>query len=196
MTETEVDLVDEILDAAAEQGEFLLTTDLAMLIERHDPAVIESNEFGVSEDRLLSYVEAMRSSTELLSTDEVRAALDEETVRSDSWTGEETLYVTGENHVSVFPRDWHEALAGEDDVRRFVEYILAAVDDSEDAFQGGGQGTGIPEKELLRAVTVLGPLTWEEGKQEIERLRDEGVFVESADQQPDARVALAGADHG
>ncbi|ELZ27133.1 hypothetical protein C474_17334 [Halogeometricum pallidum JCM 14848] len=195
MAETEVDLVDEILETATERGEFLVTTELVTLIERHDPAVIESNEFGVSEDRLISYVEALRSGAELLSVEDVKDALAEETVHSDTWVGEEKLYVTGENHVSVYPRDWHEALAGEDDVVRFVEYIVAAVDDSQEAFPGGGQGAGIPEETLINVVTTLGPLTWEEAKREIERLRDEDVFSEKADQHPEARVALDGVDH-
>lgn len=195
MAETEVDLVDEILETATERGEFLVTTELVTLIERHDPAVIESNEFGVSEDRLISYVEALRSGAELLSVEDVKEALAEETVHSDTWVGEEKLYVTGENHVSVHPLDWHEALAGEDDVVRFVEYIIAAVGDSQEAFPGGGQGAGIPEETLINIVTTLGPLTWEEAKQEIERLRDEDVFSEGADQHPEARVALDGVDH-
>ncbi|MDS0293639.1 hypothetical protein [Halogeometricum luteum] len=195
MAETEVDLVDEIIETATERGEFLVTTELATLIERHDPAVIESNEFGVSEDRLKSYVEALRSGAELLSVADVEEALAEETVHSDTWAGEERLYVTDENHVSVYPRDWHEALAGEDDVVRFVEYLVAAVEDSREAFPGGGQGPGVPEETLLNVVTTLGPLTWEEAKQEVERLRDEDVFSEDADQHPEARVALVGVDH-
>ena len=74
MTESQVDLVDEILETATERGEFLVTTELATLIERHDPAVIESNEFGVSEDRLLSYVENLRSATESNSAPDRRAS--------------------------------------------------------------------------------------------------------------------------
>lgn len=195
MTDTQVDLVDDIVDAAAERGENMVTEQLVTLVERRDPMALESNSFGVSEDRLLAYAEALPSGENQVSPDDVRTALSERTVRSKSWVGGDTLYAVGDDHVSTYPLEWHEALGGENDVRRFVEVILAEVGDSEDAFDRGGSGVGIPENELLNAVTVLGTLSWDEAKQQLESLREEGVVTELADQQPDARVRLADVDH-
>lgn len=196
MADTDIGVIDEVVAAAADRGDNLVVTELVSLVERHDPVAIESNAFGVSTDRVLAYAEALPEGGDEVTTDDVRAAAADATA-SESWVGGETLYATAEGHVSVFPRGWHEALAGEDDVRRFVETILAEVDDSETAFgEAGGRGVGVPENVLLNAATVLGTPTWEEAKAQLESLRDEGVVAERLDQHPDARVALTGVDHG
>lgn len=194
MSETEVDLVDDVVDAAADRGDNLVAEELVELVERHDPLPNESDGFGVSEDRLVAYADALPEGDREVTVDDVRTALSERTTDSESWVGGDTLYRTDPNHVSSFPREWYEALEGESDVRRFAEVILASVGDSEEAF-GGGAGVGVPENELLNAVTVLGTPTWEEAKDQVEALREEGVFAEKLDQHPDSRVELAGVDH-
>ncbi|MUV57442.1 hypothetical protein [Halogeometricum sp. CBA1124] len=196
MADTDIDLIDDVVDAAADRGDNLVTTELTALVERHDPVAIESNAFGVSVDRLVAYADALPEGGHEVTPDDVRAAA-AEAVESESWVGGGRLYATGDGHVSVYPREWHEALAGEDDVRRFVETIIAEVGDSEAAFgEGGGRGPGVPENVLLNAVTVLGTPTWEEAKAQLESLRDDDVVAERLDQHPDARVELVGVDHG
>lgn len=195
MTDTEVDLIDDVVDAAAGRGDNMVVAELVTLVQRHDPLAIESNGFGVSEGRLLAYAEAIPDDGSKVSPDDVRTALSERTVDSESWVGGDTLYRTDDDRVSLFPRSWHEALEGEDDLVRYAEVILADVGDSEEAFGHGGPGVGIPEDELLKAATVLGPFTWDDAEQELERLGSEGAFEEDVDQHPDARVRLAGVDH-
>ncbi|SFR37101.1 hypothetical protein [Halogeometricum limi] len=195
MTETDVDLVDTVVEAAADRGDNLVVRELAILAMRHDPFPQESDTYGISRTRLVAYAAALPDGERRIDADDVERAFAEQTTGSESWVDADHLYVTGDDHVSPYPRAWHETLEGEDDLIRFVEVILAEVGDSESAFDRGGHDVGVPERILLNAATALGPLTRTETKEQLERHREEGTLAERADQHPDASVRLAGVDH-
>lgn len=186
------DLSETVLDEIAGHRETILAGDIVVLAEQYDEAY--AHERGVPVDRLVAYVEELARNGYSLDPDGVREGLDEKAVRSDTFAGTDKLYWVGEDRVSAFPPRWHEELDGETDLVRYVEVMLRDIDDSEDAFDHGGAGSGIPVPDLVNAVNAMSDLTREQVSSEISRLNSEGVLEEDTEQHPEARVRLAG--HG
>lgn len=170
----------------AEQRRTLRTDDLVTLVERHHG----DGSPGVDPDLLRAYAEEIGSRGGEFGRENAEVEL-ESVSESETWTNDDRLYRVGDGRVSAYPRSWYDELGGETDLERYLEFILADVDDSRAAFQSGGQGEGVPQGTLLNVATVLGGMDWKEAKRELERLRDEGVVAEDADQHPNARVTFA-----
>jgi hypothetical protein len=185
---SEFDLSESVLEAAFDRGETLLVDDLIALAERADENA--DGAPGVTSDRLVAYVEELSRRGLAVDPDGVRTAVEERAVESETWVDADALYHVGDGRVSIYPRRWYDELAGETDLTRYVAVVLDDVGDSESAFAQGGAGPGVPERVLLSVAGVAGGLTRDEAKAELERLRDEGVVVEDADQHPNARVRL------
>ncbi|RDI71295.1 hypothetical protein [Halopelagius longus] len=184
------DLSETVLDEVAGHRETVLVGDIVVLVEQYDEAY--ADERGVPVDRLVAYVENLARNGYDFDPDGVREGLDGKAVDSDTFAGTDAVYWVGEDRVSAFPPRWHDELDGETDVVRYVEVMLADIDDSESAFDHGGAGSGIPVPDLVNAVNAMSDMTREQVSSEINRLHDEGVFEEDTEQHPEARVRLVG----
>ncbi|SEO43994.1 hypothetical protein SAMN04487948_102428 [Halogranum amylolyticum] len=186
---------DHVLAEAGDRGEKLLVDDLVLLIERHDGGTGP----GVAVDRVEAYAEKLAAQDAPVKPEKVGPAIEERRIdsyrwaadatTSGTWFGSGTLYDVGDGRVSVLPAYWHDELAGETDLTRYLELIAADLDDSRE-FDSGGPDTGVPETLLVNAASVLSDLRWREARARLADLREEGVVAESADQHPNARVHL------
>lgn len=191
------ELNEHVLEEAGSRGDKLIITDLVGLIERHDGG----EESGVTVDRVVAYAERLAAQNAPVDPDKVPVAIDERLTDADrwqadaaatgTWFGSGVLYGLDDRRVSVFPSHWHEELAGETDLRRYLTVICADLEDPESAFESGGQGVGVPETVLLNAAAVIGRVSRREAGERLAELRAEGVVEELADQHPNARVRLA-----
>jgi len=113
------ELSEAVLDEAASRGETLTIHDLLRLIERFDTGG------GVPDDRLDSYVSALGAGKfDESSLDE---GLDRRLVDADEWQTETAVYHV-DGGISAFPPRWHDGLAREGDLTRYVATMTAAVD--------------------------------------------------------------------
>ena len=183
------ELNEHVLEEAGSRGDKLIVNDLVVLIERYDGR----DEPGVAVDRVVEYAERLAAQNAPVQPEKVPAAIDErrstaETWQADAaatgtWFGSGSLYELDEGRVSVFPRRWHEELTGETDLKRYLDVVGTSVADD-----GTAEGQSVPEAVLLNAATVLGGLSWQAAKSQLETLRDEGVVNQPADQHPYAQV--------
>lgn len=183
----DTDLSDAVLDEAASRGETLTIHDLLRLIERFDTGA------GVPEDRLDSYLSGLGAGK--FNESALREGLDTRLVDAAEWENETAVYRV-DGGSSAFPPRWHEDLAGETDLTRYVATMTAAVDGGSEAYARGGHGDGVPESLLLDTAVVFGGYTYREAMAEVDRLREADRLTAGADQHPNARLRLtpAGAE--
>jgi len=181
------DLSDAVLDEAASRGETLTIHDFLRLIERYDTGP------SVAETRLDGYITALGASG--FDEETIRNGLETRLVDSDVWEGELAVYQL-DGEVSAFPQQWHDDLAGEGDITRYVATMTAAVEGGSEGYAHGGHGNGVPEKLLLDTAVIFSDYSYREAMDEVDRLRDEDLLTADADQHPNARVQLtpAGAE--
>jgi hypothetical protein len=175
------DVSNAVLDEAASRGETLTIHDLLRLIERFDTGP------GITEQRLDSYITVLGKSK--FNEDALRDGLDTRLVDADEWQTETEVYHL-DGGVSAFPPRWHEDLAGEDDLTRYVATMTAAVDGGSEEYAHGGHGDGVPEKLLLDTAVIFSDYTYGEAMDEVDRLREEDLLTADADQHPNARIQL------
>lgn len=192
MSEHDRPLSTHVLDEAGQLGETLLVDDLIDLVARYD----DDGEDGVRVDRLVAYAERLAAEGHPVDPESIRPAVEERLVDETEWVGDDPLYPTGDGRVSLFPQSWYDELAGERDVRWYVEVLTAAIADSDaDPTRGGAgdpaAGDGVPETLLLDVASVVGGLDRDAVRGTVEQLRVDGVLAEDADQHPDANVRLA-----
>jgi hypothetical protein len=156
-----------------------------LLIERG-----HREEPGIDRETLDAYVDAF-AGRENFDFDE--AWFDEELeaglVDDDGWVDEESLYRLDDDRISRYPQRWHEELGGSDDVTEFVRFLGNTA--FAESIGQSGAGRGIDEEALLDVVAAVGRVPKDDGKADLESLREEGVVVEDADQHPNAGVYLA-----
>jgi hypothetical protein len=175
------DLTDAVLDEAASRGETLTIHDLLRLIERFDTGP------GVPHDRVDRYLNALGNSR--FNESALREGLDRRLVDAEAWQSETAVYRL-DGGVSAFPPRWHDDLAGETDLTRYVATMTAAVDGGSEAYAQGGHGDGVPEKLLLDTAVIFGGYNYKRAMDAVDRLRDEDLLDVGADQHPNARVRL------
>ncbi|WP_129114774.1 hypothetical protein [Halegenticoccus tardaugens] len=180
------DLNEHVIDEAAGRGDAFVLENLLALVERHE----RDPEPGVPVDRLRAYAAAIDAAGGPMSEEQVEGTLDSRLVDAGTWSGGDRLYRLGDDRVGLYPASWYDRLADETYLSRYVEVILEDVDDSENAFETGGAGAGVPEDVLLTAATVIGDKDRGEAAAELEALGDEGYVVADAEQHPNARIRL------
>lgn len=182
---TELD--EYVLEEAGHQGETLVITDLVSLVERHHPL----DAPGAPVDLLEAYVAELAETDARFEPENVREAVEERLVDSETWVDADALYPLGDDRVSNYPLRWHEQLGGESDVRRYIEVILDNLPaEGEETFDTGGAGTGIPKLQLLEIVEVLGGLSQGEVRRQLDELEDEGAIAGDVREYPNARIEL------
>lgn len=176
------DLVDELVSRGAVPPQRLV-----QLLER-----AHRDESGVTVDTLDAYAEALSARRNYdFDASAFLDAVDDALVERDGWAGEDALYRLSDHRISRYPPVWHDELGGRDDVAAYVEFLTENATEFVDTVGGYGAGSGVDEMVLLDVVATVGLSTRSEAKAELERLRDEGVLVEDADQHPHAGVYLA-----
>jgi hypothetical protein len=162
--------------------------------ESHEPDAVSDDEEEEAEPADANDEEKERSE------EPPESEADDEAEPADDGSERPTLGpevdVDGEDRVSVCPESWYDELSGERDITRYIEVITSKLAHNDTEFDRGGAGDvgagdGIPENVLLDIVGVIGGVDRDDARSEIERLRDEGVLAEDADQHPNANVRLA-----
>lgn len=179
------ELRDDVIDQAFHEGDTLIVNDLVGLIERHH----DDDYYGAPVDLVRAYVERLAEEDARYEPEGVRQALDEQTVDDESWVDADSLYDVGEDRVSKFPLEWHEALSGEEDVYELVRFVVDALpEDGREAFATGGAGAGIPRQRLIDMAEILCNLSQAEVKRQLEELGERGEIEVSDEQHPQGRV--------
>ena len=184
----DTELSNAVLDEAASRGETLTIHDLLRLIERFDTGS------GVPEERLDSYLSGLGEGK--FDESALREGLDRRLADSDVWERESAVYHVDDG-ISAFPPRWHDDLAGERDLTRYIATMTAAVDGGSEGYAHGGHGDGVPEKLLLDTAVIFGDYNYKGAMDEVDRLRDADLLTAGADQHPNARIRLtpAGSEH-
>lgn len=187
------ELRDDVIDQAFHEGDTLIVNDLVGLIEKHH----DDDQYGAPVDLVRAYVERLAEEDSRFEPEGVDRALDEQTVDDESWVDDDSLYDVGEGRVSKFPLAWHEALSGEKDVYEYLTFVVDTLpDQGRESFGTGGQGPGIPRQRLIDACEVIGGLSEDDVKRQLQRLGDEGEIVAEAEQHPHQRIYPADLDDG
>ena len=179
------ELRDDVIDQAFHEGETLIVNDLVGLIERHH----DDGHYGVPVDLVEAYVERLAEEDSRYKPEGVREAVDEQTVDGEAWVDADSLYEVGDGRVSKFPLEWHEALGGEEDVYEIVTFIVDALPEGgRESFDTGGAGPGVPRQRLIDVGEILGGLSQDEVKRQLEQLGEADEIDVSTEQHPQGRV--------
>ncbi|QZP36836.1 hypothetical protein [Halobaculum magnesiiphilum] len=182
MEDSDAELHEAVLAEAGNRGPTMRVRDLVSIVERS-----HRDGAGVATDLVERYVEAVGEDGPV-EADRLRSGLSERRTSAESWVGPDAVYEVGEDRVSAFPNLWHDRLGPDADLRGFVETIRADVDDTNEAFDVGGAGRGVPRSVLVEAAAVIAGVDPEETAAALDGFRREGVFRVDADQHPHARV--------
>ena len=182
MVDTDQRVVDEIVH----EGEALGTSKLIDLLERY-----HDDEPGISEAAIEAYARELNERDDSrFDTEAFREVVDDRLTDSDDWVTEgKRLYRVDGDRISQYPATWHDRLAGERDPAAYLRFFEAAAPSVLGNAAGGRQR--VNEDQLIDVMAVVGGLSREAAKAEIESARDEGRVVEDADQHPKAGVYLA-----
>ena len=179
-----MELDREALRKAEERGQYLLPNELLTFIEEYD----HEADRGVSLERLEAYADALdERGVQSVDAEQMDTLLEADRTDAESWVDADAIYEVDDG-FSAFPARWHDELAGEDDLLRYVDVIDDDLDAGEKHTATGSSGDGVPQDLLLDAASALGPLSRDSARSEIERLRERGDVEERADQHPQARI--------
>ena len=178
-----VELDDAVTDEIDHRGDSLVVDRLLPLVERgHD-----DGRPGIERELFETYLD-YAAEPEYVDADAVERQIDSRLAAADEWVDDRTVYDLGDGRISALPPRWHELLAGETDLVRYVECIADATGGSGSTV--GGAGRGVPKQLLIEAATILGGLDREEVRKRLQAARTDGDLVADADQHPDARIRL------
>ncbi|SHG39237.1 hypothetical protein [Halobaculum gomorrense] len=178
----DTELHDAVLTEAGTRGPTMRIRDLVSIVERS-----HRDGPGAAASLVERYIEAVGEAGPA-EGDRLRAALSEQRTSAVSWVDPDAVYELGDDRVSAFPGRWHDRLGPDADLPAFVETIRSDVDDTNEAFEVGGAGHGVPKSVLVEAVAVIAGGDPEETEAALDGFRREGVFRVDADQHPHARV--------
>ena len=183
MTDPNRDLDDAVLESAGGRGRTMRIDDLVSVVERHHPEGV-----GVDVALVERYVEEIAKDQKPEVADRLEANLRDDRTDERSWAGSGYVYEVGDGRVSAFPANWHDRLDSDSDLTDVLRVIRADVDDTNEAFDVGGAGYGVPQSVLLEAAAAIGHVGFEESKAAVDGYRRNGVFAIDADQHPQGRV--------
>ena len=162
---------EDVLEEVESHSETLTLEDFVRIIEEHH----YDTGPGVDRGLLADYAEAAFFDVDL-------AQLDDRTTDSESWVAGEPLYDVGEGRVSAYPRGWHEAFRGIDDVRAVVEVIQEEVTEPEGTQYEAVTEKGVPEEKVLRIAQVAAGIDRQTTRDQLKQLRKNDEIEEFASQ--------------
>lgn len=186
MSESEAEPREEVVEQASNQGNSMDLRDLLGFVERH-----HREEPGVDPALLERYIEATAEATTTVDGEAFELELEEHRTDAQSWVGPDAVYELDDGRLSAFPRLWHDKLDGETDLATTLAVIRADVEDTNEAFDVGGAGYGVPATVLLETVATLGGGEYTQAEMKLKELENEGVFEVDAGQHPQARVQFS-----
>ncbi|WP_435177663.1 hypothetical protein [Halorussus sp. AFM4] len=175
------DVREEVVEELDSHSETLTLKEFVQFIEKYH----RDEGQGVSRDLLAAYADAVYFDVDL-------DAVDQRLTDSDEWEEGERFYDLGGDRLSVYPPDWHEALADTDDIRDVIEVIQTEVTESEgDQREAVTEERGVPQPKIVSVAEVVAGLDREATRDRIKELRDAGEIEEFASQHRDPTVRLS-----
>ena len=162
------------------RDETLTPEEFVRIVEAHH----ETRGRGIDWATLEAYAEAVRFDVDL---DQFR----ERTIRSDSWEPGDHFYAFGDDRVSVYPPDWHETIAGTEDIREVIRVIQDETTEPEGDQREAVTGQGVPEQKVLRVAETVAGIDRQAARDQIKRLRQNGEIEEFASQHRNPTIRLA-----
>ena len=176
MVETREAVVEE-LDS---HSETMRLEDFVRIVEGHQPV----EEPGVDRETLAAYAEAVYFDVDL-------SAIDERVVDSDGWVEGDHLYEVGDGRISVYPPDWHEALAGTADLKEVIRLIQTETTEAEGEMQEAVTEEGVPENKVLRVAETVAGIDRETVRERLKELRQNDEIEEFASQHRNPTIRLS-----
>jgi len=177
MTEVREDVVEELDD----HSETMTLREFVQTIERHHAA----GHRGVDRDLLAGYAEAVYFDVDL-------EALAERVTDSDAWREGGRFYEVGDDRISAYPPDWHEAMDDTGDIRDVVELIQTEVTDAEGDMWGAvTEERGVPEPKVLTVGETVADIDRADARERIKELRQRGEIEEFASQHRNPTIRLS-----
>jgi hypothetical protein len=175
-----VDLKEEVVSQLEKHEETLQLDEFVRWIETHH----REDGPGVDLDLVEAYAEAVYFDVDL-------SAIDDRLTDSDDWESGKHLYDLGDGRISKYPPEWHERLAGTDDIRDVIELIQTDVTEAEgDQREAVTEERGVPQPKLLRVCKAIGGIDEEAARERIKELRQNDEIEEFASQHRDPTIRL------
>lgn len=162
------------------RDETLTPEEFVRIVEAHH----ETRGRGIDWATLEAYAEAVRFDVDL---DQFR----ERTIDSDSWEAGDHFYSFGDDRVSVYPPDWHETIAGTEDIREVIRVIQAETTEAEGDERGAVTDRGVPEQKVLHVAETVAGIDRQAAREQIKQLRQNGEIEEFASQNRNPTIRLA-----
>jgi hypothetical protein len=176
VTETRQHVVEQL----EKHQETMRLDDFVRFIEIDHP----TDGPGVNRETLADYAEAVYFDVDL-------SAVDDRLVDNDEWVEGDHLYEVGENRISVYPPDWHDALSEAGEIRDVLEVIQAEVTQPEgDSREAVTEERGVPEEKLLRVSKAVAGIDRDRAREELKRLRENDEIQEFASQHRNPSIRL------
>lgn len=176
MVETREEVVEE-LDS---HSETMRLEDFVRIVENHQPV----EEPGVDRETLAAYAEEVYFDVDL-------SAIDERVVDADEWTAGDHFYAVGDGRISVYPPDWHEALAGTTDLKEVIRVIQTETTETEGEMQEAVTDEGVPEQKVLRVAETVAGIDRETARDRLKELRQSGEIEEFPSQHRNPTIRLS-----
>lgn len=161
------------------RDETLTLEEFVRIIEAHH----ETRGRGIDRETLAAYAEAVRFDVDL-------DQIDERTVRSDSWEADDHFYDFGDNRISVYPPDWHETIAGTEDLREVIRVIQDETTEPEGDERESVTERGVPEQQVLHVAETIAGIDRQAAREQIKQLRQDGEIEEFASQHRNPTIRL------
>ncbi|USZ68057.1 hypothetical protein NGM10_15150 [Halorussus salilacus] len=189
------DVREDVLAELENRDDTLRLDDFVRIIESHhatrrgatdgDDRSIDRGPRGVDRETLAAYAEAVRFDVDL-------AALDDRVVDSDDWVEGGRFYDFGGDRISVYPPDWHDAIADTDDIRHVVRVIQDETTEVEGDHWGAvTEDRGVPEEKVFRVAETVAGIDREAAREQIKELRQSGEIEEFASQNRNPTIRLS-----
>lgn len=162
------------------RDETLTLEEFVRIVEAHH----QTRGRGIDRETLAAYAEAVRFDVDL-------AQIDERTVDSDSWEAGDHFYDFGDDRVSVYPSDWHDTIAGTEDIRDVIRVIQAETTEPEGDQREAVTEQGVPEQKVLRVAETVAGIDRQAARDQIKQLRHSGEIEEFASQHRNPTIRLA-----
>lgn len=169
-----------VIEEAANRGDQLLAGKLVTVIEKH-----HDSGPGVPRSVVEKYIDELdeRGSVD---AEEMHRELDDHLANPAEGADKDAVYEVGDGRLSGYPPVWHEELAPDESLAKYVDVMTRTSDDSPKS----AASSGVSKDDLLETAAVLSNRDRDDARQELKDLRAEGVLTADADQHPRAGVTL------
>lgn len=169
-----------VVEELDNRDETLTLEEFVRIVEAHH----STRGRGIDRETLAAYADAVRFDVDL-------GAIDDRLAESDDWEEGGKFYDFGDGTVSVYPRDWHDAIADTDDIRHVIEVIQDETTEAEGDQRGAVTERGVPEEKVYRVAETVAGIDRDAAREQIKRLRQNGEIEEFASQHRNPTIRLS-----